>query len=291
MLWRPEPDSVYLTGDALHRLGQNSAVEYFAARKNSNVHHLEKKIAQTLFWVMRAQATEKIAAAQATVCKPLAEEIVHMLLSGGKDLKVALQKAKILETDKTKISTTNIELLFQCHCVVMEGELPATYFRRCFAGDALHRLGQNSAVEYFAARKNSNVHHLEKKIAQTLFWVMRAQATEKIAAAQATVCKPLAEEIVHMLLSGGKDLKVALQKAKILETDKTKISTTNIELLFQCHCVVMEGELPATYFRRCFARRPFKARRICTCASFAQRGNCAHVWFVAAMLGRCADPG
>ena len=152
-------------------------------------------------------------------------------------------------------------------------------------GDALHRLGQNSAVEYFAARKNSNVHHLEKKIAQTLFWVMRAQATEKIAAAQATVCKPLAEEIVHMLLSGGKDLKVALQKAKILETDKTKISTTNIELLFQCHCVVMEGELPATYFRRCFARRPFEARRICTCASFAQRGNCAHVWFVAAMQG------
>lgn len=170
-------------------------------------------------------------------------------------------------------------------CVLWRPEPDNIYL----AGDALHRLGQNSAVESFSAKKNGNVHQEEVKAAQTSFWVMRAQATDQVAAAKATVCKALAEAIVNMLLLGGRDLKAALQQANVLETDKKKISTTNLELLFHCHCVVIQGELPGTYFRRCFARRLHKGRRICTCANFAQRGNCAHVWFVAVLQGQI-DP-
>lgn len=151
-------------------------------------------------------------------------------------------------------------------------------------GDALHRLGQNSAVEYYAARNKGNVHHVESKSTQTHFWVMRAQATDTVTAANATVSIPLAEEMVHLLLLGGKDLlQTALQNGQVLQTNK--LSTTNLELLFHYHCVVIQGQLPSTYFRRCYARRPNGGRKICTCANFAQRGNCAHIWYIAALQG------
>ena len=150
-------------------------------------------------------------------------------------------------------------------------------------GDALHRLGQNSAVEYYTARNKGNVHHAESKSTQTHFWVMRAQATDTVTAANAIVSIPLAEEMVHLLLLGGTDLQTALQNGQVLQTNK--LSTTNLELLFHYHCVVIQGQLPSTYFRRCYARGPNGGRKICTCANFAQRGNCAHIWYIAALQG------
>ena len=150
-------------------------------------------------------------------------------------------------------------------------------------GDALHRLGQNSAVEYYTARNKGNVHHVESKSTQTHFWVMRAQATDTVTAANAIVSIPLAEEMVHLLLLGGTDLQTALQNGQVLQTNK--LSTTNLELLFHYHCVVIQGQLPSTYFRRCYARGPNGGRKICTCANFAQRGNCAHIWYIAALQG------
>lgn len=157
-------------------------------------------------------------------------------------------------------------------------------------GDALHRLGQNSATEYFAAKDKGNSHFMEMKSVNTSFWVLRAQATDKVAAALATISKPLADHMINLLLLGGQDLTRALQKAAILETGPVKVSTSNLELMFQCHCVVIDGELPGKYFRRCFAQPPNAGRKICTCGNFAQRGNCAHVWYISALQGRLIWP-
>lgn len=49
--------------------------------------------------------------------------------------------------------------------------------------------------------------------------------------------------------------------------------------------VVILGELPGKYFRRCFASSHSSGHRICTCGSFAQRGSCPHIWYVAALHG------
>lgn len=81
---------------------------------------------------------------------------------------------------------------------------------------------------------------------------MRAQATDTVAAENARVSVPVAEDMVRLLLLGGKDLRTALEKGQGLETNK--FSTTHVELLFHCHWVVMQGQLPSTYFRRCYAR-------------------------------------
>ena len=163
---------------------------------------------------------------------------------------------------------------------------PSTPENVYLTGDALHRLGQNSAIEYYAARENGNMHSVDKPSIKTSFWVLRAQATDKVAAAEATVSKPLAEHMVELLLLGGKDLIAALQKAEIFETGPRRLSTSKLELLFSCHCAVIGGELPGKYFRRCFSQAPNFGRKICTCPSFAQRGNCAHVWYISARQGQ-----
>eukprot|EP00438_Fugacium_kawagutii_P010086 Skav221907 [mRNA] locus=scaffold1640:67042:69607:+ [translate_table: standard] len=154
-------------------------------------------------------------------------------------------------------------------------------------GDALHRLGQNSAMEYYNARDKGNIQHVdEQSELNTSFWVLRAQATDKVAPAYATVSKPLAENLVKSMMLGGKELAAALEKAGIFEANPARVSTSKLELLFRCHCVVIDGEFPAKYFRRCFSHPPNAGRKICTCANFAQRGNCPHVWYIAAVQNK-----
>ena len=120
---------------------------------------------------------------------------------------------------------------------------------------------------------------------ETTCWVMQAQATEKSGPAQASVSKPLAENLVCLLLLGGRDLKAALREGGVFETtpEGERLSTSSLSVLFQCHCVVIAGALPASYFPRCYARRQYASRRVCTCSTFAQRSHCPHVWYVAAL--------
>lgn len=142
-------------------------------------------------------------------------------------------------------------------------------------------------MEYYNARDKGNVQHVDQHSERnTSFWVVRAQATDKVAPACATFSKPLAEHLVKSLLLGGKELMASLEKAEILEANPVRVSASKLELLFQCHCAVIDGEFPAKYFRRCFSHPPNAGRKICTCANFTQRGNCPHVWYIAANQGK-----
>jgi len=87
--------------------------------KKGNIQRVEVAKESTVFWAMRARATDKAALAHATVARPLAENLVQLLLLGGKDFKKTLFTGTILETQggKERVRLTNLDLLFQCHCV------------------------------------------------------------------------------------------------------------------------------------------------------------------------------
>lgn len=94
------PRECTLYGPRSAPLGANLATEYFAARDKGSSHHMDMQSAKTSFWVRRAQATDKVAAALATISKPLAAHMVNLFL----DLTIELQKAAILETGPVKVS-------------------------------------------------------------------------------------------------------------------------------------------------------------------------------------------
>ena len=150
-------------------------------------------------------------------------------------------------------------------------------------GSSLHRLGQNSAVEYWEAKDKGNVRKIHVEKIGTTFWVMRAQATEHETPAHATLSESLAQGLVECMLLGGRDLDVALQRAGVALQGRVDLAA--LDNLFHLHCVVMQGKLLETYFRRCYARDLNQGRRICTCPTFVQRGDCQHVQYVAALQG------
>ena len=90
------------------------------------------------------------------------------------------------------------------------------------------------------------------------------------------------ETAVALLRMGGKDLDAALAAADVFGTQegKARVSITALQLLF----IVIDGNMPSTYFKRCDGRGRNTRWRICTCSTFAQKGNCPHVWYAAALL-------
>ena len=170
-------------------------------------------------------------------------------------------------------------------CLLWPGHVEQVFVK----GDSLRRFGQNSAQEYWDAhaRGTVNFQRVEKDKEKSTFWVMRAQATEKEAAADATVSKACAEHLVRLLLTGGGDLRALLKESKVFQStaDGEKLSTTDLELLFHVHCVVVAGEFPSRYLPRCYGKSRNAARRVCTCSTFVQKANCPHVWYVAALQG------
>ena len=61
------------------------------------------------------------------------------------------------------------------------------------------------------------------------------------------------------------------------------ISISELNLLFEAHCVVVEGALPAQYGPKIHGRPTSQGRRLCTCGLFVQRAECPHVYFVAGL--------
>ena len=77
----------------------------------------------------------------------------------------------------------------------------------------------------------------------------------------------------------------ALENAKIIEKQEgaVHISISELNLLFEAHCVVVEGALPAQYGPKIHGRPTSQGRRLCTCGLFVQRAECPHVYFVAGL--------
>lgn len=149
------------------------------------------------------------------------------------------------------------------------------------SGSSLHRLGLNSAAEYWQAREAGNYCMIQHKGAR--FWVVRAQSTDAQLPSTLPVDKAAALSLVTLFYLGGKRLADALAKLGILELDGKKVSLRQLHYYFSCHAVVMQGELLAEYCPRCYKVTTFK--RVCTCQTFAQRGKCPHVYFVAGLEG------
>ena len=153
------------------------------------------------------------------------------------------------------------------------------------SGTSLHRLGQNSAAEYWAHRAK-NFCRVEKH--DTIFWVMRSQATDKERPAQAVMQEATARTLVEMLFMSETEAKGALQKAGVYATKdndsgKERLRLTMLESHFTVHCIVMEGVLPGAYYPKLHAAKTHPCKRLCTCGTFVQRAECPHVYFVAAL--------
>jgi hypothetical protein len=153
------------------------------------------------------------------------------------------------------------------------------------SGTALRRIGQNSAAEYWQARALPN--YQERSLRNATFWVMQAESTGKEQAANAKVSEQFATQLVHLITAAGHGLKQALKESGVFEGEVARVSTTTLKLLFQEHCVVFEGELPASRWPRCYARGQSEAPLLlCTCLGFGQRAECQHVYFVKGLKGQ-----
>ena len=149
------------------------------------------------------------------------------------------------------------------------------------SGSSLHRLGLNSAAEYWQARETGNYCMIQHK--GTRFWIVRAQSTDAEPPSKLLVDKAAARSLVHLFYLGGEPLANALTKLGILELDGKKVSLRQLHYYFSCHAVVMQGELLAEYCPCCYKVTTFK--RVCTCQTFVQRGKCPHAYFVAGLEG------
>ena len=150
-------------------------------------------------------------------------------------------------------------------------------------GTALHRQGMSAAAEYWARRHGNNFCMIERD--NSKFWVMRSQASDTATAAAAVVQHATAKHLVDLLHMSEAEVLGALENAKIIEKQEgaARISISELELLFEAHCVVVEGALPAQYCPKIHGRPTSKGRRLCTCGLFVQRAECPHVYFVAGL--------
>ncbi|OLQ05533.1 60S ribosomal protein L15 [Symbiodinium microadriaticum] len=154
------------------------------------------------------------------------------------------------------------------------------------SGTALHKVGQNSAAEYWIHRDCGN--HCVVECKGTKFWIMRSQATDTAAPAQASVQPRTARRLVDMLHMSEAETRQLFLDAEILmrtESGGYRISISELELLFGAHAVVMEGPLPGEYCPKIYRAAACKSKRVCTCATFVQRAECPHIYFVAGLQG------
>ena len=152
------------------------------------------------------------------------------------------------------------------------------------SGNAPHKVGQNSAAEYWIHRDCGNHYVVECK--GTKFWIMRTQATDTAAPAQASVQPRTARRLVDMLYMSEAETRQLFLDAEILirtESGGYRISISELELLFGAHAVVMEGPLPGEYCPKIYRAAACKSKRMCTCGTFVQRAECPHIYFVAGL--------
>ena len=143
------------------------------------------------------------------------------------------------------------------------------------SGTFLHRLGQNSAAEYWMHR-SKNFCRVEKH--DTTLWVMRSQATSKEHPAQAVMQEATARTLVEMLQKAG------IYATKDDDSGKERLHLTMLESHFTVHCIVM-GRRPGRrgIFPSCVLPRHNCANVSAHAARFVQRSECPHVYFVAAL--------
>ena len=164
---------------------------------------------------------------------------------------------------------------------------PSSADRLFVSGRGLHRLGENSAEEYWDARDKGNIQKIEDEETETTFYVLRARRTDAEPSA-ATVSPNVAKRIVNLIKAAGTELVEAMLSAGVAEKSASggaKLSLSSLELLFQCHCVVMRGKLAEKYYPRLYLRAHTKGKTLYSCAAIGQRAQCAHVYYVQAVVG------
>ena len=93
-LWPRSPEPSFGSGTALHKVGQNSAAEYWIHRDCGN--HCVVECKGTKFWIMRSQATDTAAPAQASVQPRTARRLVDMLYMSEAETRQLFLDAEIL---------------------------------------------------------------------------------------------------------------------------------------------------------------------------------------------------
>ena len=165
---------------------------------------------------------------------------------------------------------------------------PASADPLFLSGTGLHRLGENSAEEYWDAREKQNVQKIADQDTETDFYVMRARRTDAEEPAAANVSPQVAKCIEGLIKGAGTELVEALWPAGIIEKSAkgtAKLSVTNLNLLFQCHCVAMRGKLAERYYPRLYKNADAQDKTLCSCGTFGQRAPCQHVYYVHAHNG------
>ena len=121
----------------------------------------------------------------------------------------------------------------------------------------------------------------EDKSTNTTFYVLRAQKTDKEEPARANVSEAIAQRIVRLILLAGPDLDAALSESGVVrqvDTGAWKLDLASLDLLFNCHCVVMTGDLPRKYYARLRNHADVKDK--------AERAQCSHVYYIEALTGQ-----
>ena len=127
-LWPRSPEPSFVSGTSLHKVGQSSAAEYWMHRDCGN--HCVVECKGTKFWIMRSQAADTAAPAQASIQPRTARRLVDMLYMSEAEARQSFLDSEIMirtESGGYRISISELELLFGAHAVVMEGPLPGEY--------------------------------------------------------------------------------------------------------------------------------------------------------------------
>ena len=124
---------------------------------------------------------------------------------------------------------------------------------------------------------------IPKRTQSSTSCVQRARKTDREEPAAANVSTSVAKCIVGLMKAAGTELVEALWFAGIIEKSSkgtSKLSVTNLNLLFQCHCVVMRGKHAEKYYPSLYARATAKNKTLCILCMRCFRPNgpvCAHL--------------
>ncbi|OLQ15175.1 Vacuolar cation-transporting ATPase YPK9 [Symbiodinium microadriaticum] len=160
-------------------------------------------------------------------------------------------------------TTPNFIRLFELFCEVIKKNLrsPEPSF---VSGTSLHKVGQSSAAEYWMHRDCGN--HCVVECKGTKFWIMRSQAADTAAPAQASIQPRTARRLVDMLYMSEAEARQSFLDSEIMirtESGGYRISISELELLFGAHAVVMEGPLPGEYCPKVYRVEPHATASVC----------------------------
>ena len=164
-------------------------------------------------------------------------------------------------------------------------------------GRSLAGHGRSTAKEYFVRRHQRNFVKVVKTTgdinddgltgARTTFYVVQAHKHDGVKAADATITKPLAEDIVNLLVLQGTPLAEHMERLGIIADYEeeagchTKVDVDKLKYYLHTFAVVVQGHLQRKYWPRYGRRtRDMQDFRLCTCLTYSQHAECEHKTFI-----------